>query len=135
MKIKAKNPKIASMRLCVPVDGVIEINAEGIVEVSSKCAEALVKGTNDWDYLSDETAEETEETEEENSERSQFIDQLSEMSLADMKAMATEGEFPEEEWKKITSKKLMSAYLLKKYDEATAEVKETEGETEEETEE
>ena len=133
MKIKAKNPKIASMRLCVPVDGVIEINAEGVVEVSSKCAEVLVKGTNDWEYLSDpaEVEETEEETEEETTERSQFIDQLADMSLADMKAMAAEGEFPEEEWKKINSKKLMSAYLLKKYDEATAEVEETEEETEE----
>ena len=48
MKIKAKNPRaLACTRLIVPVDGLIAIDAEGEVEVSAACAEALVNGTSD----------------------------------------------------------------------------------------
>lgn len=50
MKIKAKNSKIASMKLIVPVDGEITIDANGVADVSGKCAVALVNGTNDWEY-------------------------------------------------------------------------------------
>jgi len=50
MKIKAKNPNIASMKLIVPIDGLITIDANGEVEVSTQCALCLVKNTNDWEY-------------------------------------------------------------------------------------
>ena len=121
MKIKAKNPKISSMKLIVPIDGV--------TDVSPKCAIALVTGTNDWNYASkvkdavNEATEEgeTEEDEEDNDERAELEAKLKTMSMAELKAMATEGEFPVEEWEKIASKKLLAAYLLQKYDEATEE--------------
>lgn len=130
MKIKAKNPKISSMKLIVPIDGEISIDANGITDVSPKCAIALVTGTNDWNYASkvkDAVNEATEEgeTEEDDDEgadeREELEAKLKTMSMAELKAMATEGEFPVEEWEKITSKKLLSAYLLQKYDEATEE--------------
>lgn len=129
MKIKAKNSKVASMRLCVPVDGVIEIDANGVAEVSPKCAAALVRGTNDWDYVKKNSAEETEEEkdeeeeggEEEISDRDKFSKWLDSQTVAQMKEYAKEGELPEEEWDKLSSKKLMKAYLLKKYDEASVE--------------
>lgn len=130
MKIKAKNPKISSMKLIVPIDGEISIDANGITDVSHKCAIALVTGTNDWNYASkvkDAVNEATEEgeTEEDDDEgadeREELEAKLKTMSMAELKAMATEGEFPVEEWEKITSKKLLSAYLLQKYDEATEE--------------
>ena len=38
MKIKAKNPKNSSMQLIVPVDGLITIDANGVTDVSAKCA-------------------------------------------------------------------------------------------------
>ena len=41
MKIKAKNQNVASMELIVPVDGRISIDANGVAEVSAKCAAAL----------------------------------------------------------------------------------------------
>lgn len=130
MKIKAKNPKISSMKLIVPIDGEISIDANGITDVSPKCAIALVTGTNDWNYASkvkDAVNEATEEgeTEEDDDEgadeREELEAKLKTMSMAELKAMATEGEFPVEEWEKIGSKKLLSAYLLQKYDEATEE--------------
>jgi hypothetical protein len=129
MKIKAKNPKISSMKLIVPIDGEISIDANGVTDVSPKCAIALVTGTNDWNYASkvknavnEATEEEGDEEEDEvANEREELEAKLKTMSMAELKAMATEGEFPVEEWEKITSKKLLAAYLLQKYDEATEE--------------
>lgn len=139
MKIKAKNSKIASMKLCVPVDGVISIDHSGVAEVSPKCAALLVKGTNDWEYLkksaakteeeektsTDEVEEpeaEEEETEEDvKSDRERFEAYLDGLTVAQMKDYAKEGNLPAEEYDKLSSKKLMKAYLLKKYDETAEE--------------
>lgn len=139
MKIKAKNSKIASMKLCVPVDGVISIDHNGVAEVSPKCAALLVKGTNDWEYLkksaakteeeektSTDEVEEPEAEEEENeedgkSDRERFEAYLDGLTVAQMKDYAKEGNLPAEEYDKLSSKKLMKAYLLKKYDEMAEE--------------
>lgn len=139
MKIKAKNSKIASMKLCVPVDGVISVDHSGVAEVSPKCAALLVKGTNDWEYLkksaakteeeektsTDEVEEpeaEEEETEEDGkSDRERFEAYLDGLTVAQMKDYAKEGNLPAEEYDKLSSKKLMKAYLLKKYDETAEE--------------
>lgn len=141
MKIKAKNSKIASMKLCVPVDGVISIDHSGVAEVSPKCAALLVKGTNDWEYLKKSAAkneeeektstdeveepeaeEEEGETEEDGkSDRERFEAYLDGLTVAQMKDYAKEGNLPAEEYDKLSSKKLMKAYLLKKYDEMAEE--------------
>lgn len=133
MKIKAKNPKNSSMQLIVPVDGLITIDANGVAEVSAKCAAVLVTSTNDWEYIKKKVENSEEKDEDENgdgelSEREQFIAGMKDMSLQDMKNMANEAEYPSEEWENLTSKKLMSAYLLKKYDEASEESDEEEDE-------
>ena len=125
MKIKAKNQNVASMELIVPVDGRISIDANGVAEVSAKCAAALVKGTNDWDYAKEATAVQDDEEEDDDNEgevtdRERFEAHLDTLTLAQMKEYAKEGEMPEEEYEKLNSKKLMKAYLLKKYDEAEA---------------
>ena len=139
MKIKAKNSKIASMKLCVPVDGVISIDHSGVAEVSPKCAALLVKGTNDWEYLKksaaktedeentstdeveDPEAEEEETEEDGKSDRERFEAYLDGLTVAQMKDYAKEGNLPAEEYDKLSSKKLMKAYLLKKYDETAEE--------------
>ena len=139
MKIKAKNSKIASMKLCVPVDGVISIDHSGVAEVSPKCAALLVKGTNDWEYLKKSAAKTEEEektstdeveepeaeeegTEEDGkSDRERFEAYLDGLTVAQMKDYAKEGNLPAEEYDKLSSKKLMKAYLLKKYDEMAEE--------------
>lgn len=125
MKIKAKNQNVASMELIVPVDGRISIDANGVAEVSAKCAAVLVKGTNDWDYAKKATAvqddeEDDDDNEGEATDRERFESHLDTLTLAQMKEYAKEGEMPEEEYEKLNSKKLMKAYLLKKYDEAEA---------------
>lgn len=132
MKIKAKNPNLISMKLNVPVDGQISIDAKGIADVSAKCAALLVTGTKDWAYLSKKAEieeEEEEEVETEETDRDKFESHLKTLKLEELKALAEEGEMPREEWEKLSSKKLMTAYLLKKYDEA-----EENGEIEEEEE-
>lgn len=132
MKIKARNSKVASMKLCVPVDGVIDIDANGVAEVSPKCAAVLVKGTNDWDYVKkvaaekevEEEEDDTEDVGEDLSDRKRFSNWLDSLSVSQMKDYAKEGNLPEDEYEKLSSKKLMKAYLLKKYDEAPADEKE-----------
>ena len=120
MKIKSKNSKIVSMKLCVPFDGIVQIDENGIVDVSPKCAVQLVTGTNDWEYLKKEENKaidtNVEEEEEELTERELLQKALDKMSLVEMKNMAKEAGYNEKEWGKIATKKLMSAYLLKKFD-------------------
>lgn|SRR5574344_1006689 len=129
MKIKAKNQNIASSKLIVPIDGLITIDANGEAEVSAKCAILLVTNTNDWEYAGKTAKEVTEEPEKETaeegteniekSERELLEEKVKTAKVAELKEMCVEAEFPEEEWKNL-SKALLSAYILKKYDEATA---------------
>lgn len=110
MKIKAKNSKIASMKLCVPVDGVISIDVEGVANVSPKCAEILVNGTRDWGYVEEKTQapESVEEVSQED-----YIKGLNDMKVVELQQMATEAGLPEDEWGKLT-KKLLIAYIVEK---------------------
>lgn len=131
MKIKAKNNTVKSMQLMIPYDGIIEIDNDGIAEVSEKAAKVLVECTNDWEYAdeketnaetdnADETTtseadivDETATSEEKNDE---IIDGIRNMSLDAMITMATEAGYPEKDWKKYAKKdKLMAAYLIKQY--------------------
>ena len=130
MKIKAKNQNIASMKLIVPIDGLITIDANGEAEVSPKCAVLLVNNTNDWQYVGKAAKEVTEGHDEEDdaegtenvekSERELLEEKVKTAKIAELKEMCVEAEFPEDEWKSL-SKALLSAYILKKYDEAIAE--------------
>lgn len=143
MKIKAKNPKaVAGTRLIVPVDGLIAIDSEGAVEVSDACAEILVKQTSDWDYAEpkkekaedEKPAEENQEEEEEPTEREKFESELQNMTVAQMKDLCREGGFPEDEWKAL-KKSTLAAYLLDKFDNASAPAAAEEESEEEELEE
>lgn len=140
MKIKVKNPKNSSMQLIVPVDGLITVDANGVADVSTKCAVVLVTNTNDWEYAKKTTTASTELDEKDNdkkrdkdelNEREELEEKLKGMKLEEMKAMAKEGGLPEKEWGKLTSKKLMFVYLLKKYDEVSEEEEEEDDDEEE----
>ena len=112
MKIKAKNSKVFGIKLNVPVDGLIEIDANGVAEVSGKAAKMLVNGTNDWEYFNDSEGDDGNEVDE-------VISGLKKMTLAQMIDMAKEAGYPESEYQKFAKKeKLMLAYLIKKYNEA-----------------
>ena len=111
MKIKAKNSKVFGINLNVPVDGLIEIDANGVAEVSEKAANMLVNGTNDWEYSKD--------SEGDGNEGDEVLAGLKKMTLPQMIEMAKEAGYPESEYQKFAKKeKLMLAYLTKKYNEA-----------------
>ena len=59
-KIKAIDPKIKGMSLCVPFDGIISIDADGVAVVSDKAAKILVEGTNDWKMYDEGKGTETD---------------------------------------------------------------------------
>lgn len=141
MKIKAKNSNaVANSRLIVPCDGLITIDGNGCAEVSAACAEALVKGTNDWDYAEktvESKAEEApahEESEEvELNEREKFEKELAGMTVNQMKDLCREGGFDEAEWKNL-KKATLAAYLLDKFDAVSAQEESEEEEAESEQE-
>lgn len=127
-EIKALNPNVKGMKLIVPFDGTIEINAEGVAIVSERAAEALVRGTNDWEYVTKVNPNLKTETTESNAEKSEdevIVAGIKKMKLDEMLNTAHEAGYPEKEWERFAKKeKLMAAYLIKKYNEA----KLTEGE-------
>lgn len=107
------------MKLIVPIDGMIDIDANGIADISDKAAEMLVNGTKDWGYLDDAPKNVKADSKEEKSEDEQVVAGIKTMKLEDMISMATEAGYPEAEWKRFAKKdKLMAAYLIKKYNEA-----------------
>lgn len=140
-KIKAIDPKIKGMSLCVPFDGIISIDADGVAVVSDKAAKILVEGTNDWKMYDEgkvtETAkkgsEKAEETADKSSEKveetedDEVVEGIKKMNLQELIAMAEEAGYDKAEWEKFTTKteksavKLMSAYLIKKYNADKAE--------------
>jgi len=140
MKIKAKNEKLVSTELIVPIDGKITIDAKGEADVSAKCASLLVNSTNDWDFVKgkkkaevDEQDEEEDENEDEENEDDEeedeneddeVIDGINSMNFKQMQDMATEAKYPVEEWEKLKSKALLSQYLINKYKETLEEEEE-----------
>lgn len=50
------------MKLNVPVDGLIDIDENGVAEVSSRCGKMLIEGTADWqEYKAGKTAKKSED--------------------------------------------------------------------------
>lgn len=141
MKIKCKNATVKSTNIIVPVDGKIAVDANGVAEVSPKCAGILVSCTSDWEIVKDgsksapekqapakeqekpaEEAPETEApeegTEEEEKEQEKAGEEVTEesldaMTVAQLKEMCAEAGFDEKEYKNL-NKKLLIAYMLKK---------------------
>ena len=138
MKIVAKNKNIKSMKLNVPVDGCIDIDENGIAEVSQSCGEMLIKGTLDWKEFVDgkDTAENEKEPEQGNNDGNQeseegsdavsneeIIEGLKKLSLDECIATAKEANYPKKEWEKLSknekaAEKLMRQYLVKKFKES-----------------
>lgn len=143
MKIQAKNQDIKSMKLSVPVDGLIEIDEKGIAEVSEKCGKMLIEGTSDWkefkagkgtgkaeeDGEQDaEDVEDTEDTDEAEDDKKPVTDKeiiagLNKLPLDACIETAKEAGYPEAEWGKLiknekAAEKLMQKYLVRKYKES-----------------
>ena len=121
MKLKTTNASLYGSRLAVPVDGTIQIDRNGEINVSEACAHHLLtlpewavvgKATKEDEVPAAEPAEDQDKT---------IIDQIRAMSLEEMLETAAEAEYPEDEYKKFKKNaKVMAAYLVKKYKAAVA---------------
>lgn len=121
MKLKTSNASLYGSRLTVPVDGTIQIDRNGEINVSEVCARHLLtlpewlavgEGVKEDAAPAAETAEDQDKV---------IIDQIRAMSLEEMLETAAEAEYPEDEYKKFKkNSKLMAAYLVKKYKAAVA---------------
>lgn len=121
MKLKTSNASLYGSRLTVPVDGTIQIDRNGEINVSEVCARHLLtlpewlavgEGVKEDAAPAAETAEDQDKA---------IIDQIRGMSLEEMLETAAEAEYPEDEYKKFKkNSKLMAAYLVKKYKAAVA---------------
>lgn len=119
MKVRIKTENIKSTKLIMPVDGLVEINADGIAEVSEKCAEIMVNKTNSWEKVDDVVETEESETEESETEtRADFEKKIRLMKFEELKKFAIESGCDENEVNSIKSKKEMVDYLLNQYDSA-----------------
>ena len=121
MKLKTSNASLYGSRLTVPVDGTIQIDRNGEINVSEVCARHLLT-LPEWavvDKVAKEDAAPAAETAEDQDKA--IIDQIRAMSLEEMLETAAEAEYPEDEYKKFKkNSKLMAAYLVKKYKAAVA---------------
>lgn len=116
MKLKTTNASLYGSRLAVPVDGTIQIDRNGEINVSEACAKHLLT-LPEWQAVAGKKA--AEETAAEATAEDQdkvVIDQIRSMSLDEMLETAAEAGYPEDEFKKFKKNpKLMAAYLVKKY--------------------
>lgn len=121
MKLKTSNVSLYGSRLTVPVDGTIQIDRNGEINVSEVCARHLLT-LPEWlavgEGVKEDAAPAAETAEDQNKA---IIDQIRAMSLEEMLETAAEAEYPEDEYKKFKkNSKLMAAYLVKKYKAAVA---------------
>lgn len=121
MKLKTSNASLYGSRLTVPVDGTIQIDRNGEINVSEVCARHLLT-LPEWlavgEGVKEEAAPAAETAEDQDKA---IIDQIRAMSLEEMLETAAEAEYPEDEYKKFKkNSKLMAAYLVKKYKAAVA---------------
>lgn len=121
MKLKTSNASLYGSRLTVPVDGTIQIDRNGEINVSEVCARHLLT-LPEWlavgEGVKEDAAPAAETAEDQDKE---IIDQIRAMSLEEMLETAAEAEYPEDEYKKFKkNSKLMAAYLVKKYKAAVA---------------
>lgn len=116
MKLKTSNASLYGSRLTVPVDGTIQIDHNGEINVSEACARHLLT-LPEWAVVGKAAKEEEAPAAEPAEDQDKaVIDQIRAMSLEEMLETAAEAEYPEDEYKKFKKNaKLMAAYLVKKY--------------------
>ena len=121
MKLKTSNASLYGSRLTVPVDGTIQIDRNGEINVSEACARHLLT-LPEWAVVGKAAKEEEAPAAEPAEDQDKaIIDQIRAMSLEEMLETAAEAEYPEDEYKKFKKNaKLMAAYLVKKYKAAVA---------------
>lgn len=120
MKLKTNNTALHGSRLTVPVDGTIQIDRNGEINVSEACAAQLLT-LPDWIAVSKEAPAATPEVADPDAE---VIAAIRSMSMEEMLGAAAEAGYPAEEYSKYKkNSKLMAAYLVKKYKAASEAAK------------
>lgn len=120
MKLKTNNTALHGSRLTVPVDGTIQIDRNGEINVSEACAAQLLT-LPDWIAVSEGAPAATPEAADSDAE---VIAAIRSMSMEEMLAAAAEAGYPAEEYSKYKkNSKLMAAYLVKKYKAASEAAK------------
>lgn len=120
MKLKTNNTALHGSRLTVPVDGTIQIDRNGEINVSEACAAQLLT-LPDWIAVSEGAPAATPEVADPDAE---VIAAIRSMSMEEMLAAAAEAGYPAEEYSKYKkNSKLMAAYLVKKYKAASEAAK------------
>lgn len=122
VKIKAKSNLIKDIKLAVPYDGIIEVDEFGCANVSEACAQVLVNGTHDWQYA-DVEGKGVDDVED---DINTLLAKIKSAPLEELINIANEAGFDEAEWKKFAkntkaAQKLMSGYLIKKFNEVASE--------------
>ena len=122
MKLKTNNTALHGSRLTVPVDGTIQIDRNGEINVSEACAAQLLT-------LPDVSKEAPKKeapaaTPEAADSDAEVIAAIRSMSMEEMLGAAAEAGYPAEEYSKYKkNSKLMAAYLVKKYKAASEAAK------------
>lgn len=120
MKLKTNNTALHGSRLTVPVDGTIQIDLNGEINVSEACAAQLLT-LPDWIVVSKEAPKKEAPAADPDAE---MIAAIRSMSMEEMLAAAAEAGYPAEEYSKYKkNSKLMAAYLVKKYKAASEAAK------------
>ena len=123
MKLKTNNTALHGSRLTVPVDGTIQIDRNGEINVSEACAAQLLT-LPDWIVVSKEAPEKEAPAPEAADPDAEVIAAIRSMSMEEMLAAAAEAGYPAEEYSKYKkNSKLMAAYLVKKYKAASEAAK------------
>lgn len=120
MKLKTNNTALHGSRLTVPVDGTIQIDRNGEINVSEACAAQLLT-LPDWIAVSKEAPKKEAPAADPDAE---MIAAIRSMSMEEMLGAAAEAGYPAEEYSKYKkNSKLMAAYLVKKYKAASEAAK------------
>lgn len=123
MKLKTNNTALHGSRLTVPVDGTIQIDRNGEINVSEACAAQLLT-LPDWIAVSKEAPKKEAPALEAADSDAEVIAAIRSMSMEEMLGAAAEAGYPAEEYSKYKkNSKLMAAYLVKKYKAASEAAK------------
>lgn len=123
MKLKTNNTALHGSRLTVPVDGTIQIDRNGEINVSEACAAQLLT-LPDWIAVSKGAHKKEAPALEAADSDAEVIAAIRSMSMEEMLAAAAEAGYPAEEYSKYKkNSKLMAAYLVKKYKAASEAAK------------
>jgi hypothetical protein len=135
MQIKTNKESNFGIKIKLPIDGVVEIDNNGIVEVSEDCGNLMVEQSPEsWEIVESKSkttpikkkvVEESEENPaDENSERVEgsetsnmdgVIEELKSMKLPELIDLVKKSNHPETEWIKYKSNKLLlTNYIIKK---------------------